>query len=93
MAGEPAEDRSLLKPEALDDVRAANETAASRFQPILLFAQELAGMSGGKSLNIYYVAENVRDKNISCVMSFWNNDDINPETKLPALLEKIIILK
>jgi hypothetical protein len=53
----------------------------------------LAGMSGGKSLNIYYVAENVRDKNISCVMSFWNNDDINPETKLPALLEKIIILK
>lgn len=53
----------------------------------------LAGMSGGKTLNIYYIAENVRDRNISCVMSFWNNDDINPETKLPALLEKIISLK
>jgi hypothetical protein len=53
----------------------------------------LAALSGGKSLNIYYVAENVRDKNISCVLSFWDNDDINPETKLPRLLEKIIILK
>ena len=53
----------------------------------------LAGMSGGKTLNIYYIAENVRDRNISCVMSFWNNDDINPKTKLPALLEKIISLK
>ncbi len=53
----------------------------------------LVGMSGGKSLIIYYVAENVRDRNISCVMSFWNNDDINPVTKLPALLEKIIVLK
>ena len=53
----------------------------------------LAGMSGGKNLTVYYVAENVRNKNISCVMSFWNNDQINPETKLPPLLEKIIKLK
>lgn len=53
----------------------------------------LAGMSGGKSLIIYYVAENIRNKNVSCVMSFWNNDKINPETKLPPLLEKIIKLK
>ncbi|NRT14757.1 hypothetical protein HNP99_001101 [Flavobacterium sp. 28A] len=53
----------------------------------------LAGMSGGESLTIYYVAENIRNKNISCVMSFWNNDQINPETKLPALLEKLMKLK
>lgn len=53
----------------------------------------LAGMSGGKSLTIYYVAENVRTKNVSCVMSFWNNDQINPETKLPPLLEKFMKLK
>lgn len=53
----------------------------------------LAGMSGGKSLTIYYIAENVRSKNVSCVMSFWNNDQINPETKLPPLLEKIIKLQ
>ncbi|WP_210149082.1 hypothetical protein [Chryseobacterium scophthalmum] len=53
----------------------------------------LAGMSGGKNLTVYYVAENVRNKNVSCVMSFWNNDQINPETKLPPLLEKIMKLK
>lgn len=53
----------------------------------------LAGMSGGKNLTVYYVAENVRNRNVSCVMSFWNNDQINPETKLPPLLEKIIKLK
>ena len=53
----------------------------------------LAGMSGGKTLTIYYVAENVRNKNISCVMSFWNNDQINPETKLSPLLEKVLTLK
>lgn len=50
----------------------------------------LAGMSGGKSLTIFYIAENIRNKNVSCVMSFWNNDQINPETELPALLEKFI---
>ena len=53
----------------------------------------LAGMSGGKSLTVYYVAENVRNKNVSCVMSFWNNDQINDETKLPPLLEKLMKLK
>ena len=56
-------------------------------------ASALAGMSGGKNLTVYYVAENVRNRNVSCVMSFLNNDQINPETKLPPLLEKIIKLK
>lgn len=56
-------------------------------------ASALAGMSGGKNLTVYYVAENIRNKNVSCVMSFWNNDQINPETKLPPLLEKIMKLQ
>ncbi|WP_265427843.1 hypothetical protein [Chryseobacterium sp. YIM B08800] len=56
-------------------------------------ASALAGMSGGKNLTVYYIAENIRNKNVSCVMSFWNNDQINPETKLPPLLEKIIKLQ
>jgi len=56
-------------------------------------ASALAGMSGGKNLTVYYVAENVRNRNVSCIMSFWNNDQINPETKLTPLLEKIIKLK
>lgn len=53
----------------------------------------LVGLSGGKILTIYYVAEKVRDNYMSCVMSFWNNDQINPETKLPPLLEKVMKLK
>lgn len=56
-------------------------------------ASALAGMSGGKNLTVYYIAENIRNKNVSCVMSFWNNDQINPETKLPPLLEKIMKLQ
>lgn len=53
----------------------------------------LAGVSGGKTLTIYYVAEKVRGNYMSCVLSFWNNDQINPETKLPPLLEKVMKLK
>lgn len=53
----------------------------------------LAGISGGKTVTIYYVAEEVRGNYISCVLSFWDNDQINPETKLPPLLEKVMKLK
>ncbi len=53
----------------------------------------LASTSGGKDLTVYYVAANIRDKNVSCVMSFWNNDDINPNTQLPPLLDQIMTLK
>lgn len=53
----------------------------------------LAGMSGGKTLTIYYVAEQVRGNYMSCVMSFWNNDVINPETNFPLLLEEVMKLK
>lgn len=56
-------------------------------------AGALAGMSGGKNLTVYYVAATVRNKNVSCVMSYWNNDEINPETKLPALLGKLMAVK
>ena len=34
----------------------------------------LAGISGGKTLTIYYVAAEVRGDFVSCVLSFWNND-------------------
>ena len=52
-----------------------------------------SALAGGKSLTIYYVAENIRGKNVSCVMSFWNNDQINPESRLPPLVEKLMKLK
>ncbi|WP_126973226.1 hypothetical protein [Gynurincola endophyticus] len=52
----------------------------------------LAGMSGGKNLTIYFVAAPVRDHYVSCVMSFWNNDQINAGGLSP-LLEQIMKLR
>jgi len=52
----------------------------------------LAGMSGGKTLTIFYVASEVRDNYVSCVLSFWNNDTIT-ENGLAPLLEKVMKLK
>ena len=49
----------------------------------------LASMSGGKNLTIYYVSAKVRDVYVSCVLSFWNNDNINP-SGLPPLLEEVM---
>ena len=51
----------------------------------------LVGMSGGKTLTIYYVASPVRGNFVSCVMSFWNNDTIN-KSGLPSLLEEVMKL-
>lgn len=51
----------------------------------------LIGMSGGKTLTIYFVAAPVRQNYVSCVMSFWNNDQINPSGLAP-LLEQVMIL-
>lgn len=51
----------------------------------------LASMSGGKNLTIYYVSEKIRGNYLSCVLSFWNNDSINP-SGLPALLEKVMTI-
>ena len=52
----------------------------------------LAGMSGAKTLTIYYVSEEIRGHFVSCVLSFWNNDEIN-ESGLPALLEEVMTLR
>lgn len=52
----------------------------------------LASMSGGKTLTVYFVASPVRNNFVSCVMSFWNNDQINPGG-LPPLLEKVMNLE
>lgn len=51
----------------------------------------LAGMSGGKTLTIYFVAAPAKQNFVSCVMSFWNNDSINP-SGLPPLLEQVMKL-
>jgi hypothetical protein len=52
----------------------------------------MLGMTGGKTLTIYFVASPVRQHFVSCVMSFWNNDVINP-SGLPPLLEQVMQVK
>ena len=52
----------------------------------------LLTMEGGKRLNIYFVVAPVRDNYVSCVMSFWDTDQIN-KSGLPPLLEKVMSLK
>ncbi len=52
----------------------------------------LVGMSGGKTLTMYFVAAPVRNNFVSCAMSFWNNDQINP-SGLSPLLEQVMKLK
>ncbi len=49
-------------------------------------------MSGGKTLTIYYVAEEVRGNYVSCVLSHWNNDFLN-KSGLPTFLEQVLVLK
>lgn len=51
----------------------------------------LVGMSGGKTLTIYFVAAPAKQNFVSCVMSFWNNDTVNP-SGLPPLLEEVMKL-
>jgi hypothetical protein len=52
----------------------------------------LLSLEGGKTLTIYFIACPVRNNYVSCVMSFWNNDQINP-SGLPPLLEEVMQLK
>ena len=52
----------------------------------------LASASGGKTLTIYYVAAEVRGNSVSCVLSFWNNDNLT-ESGLAPLLEEVMQLK
>jgi len=49
-------------------------------------------VAGGENLTIFYVSEKIRGKYISCVLSFWNNDNIT-DTGLTPLLEKVMQLK
>jgi len=52
----------------------------------------LLKMEGSNKLTIYLVSAPVRDNFVSCVMSFWESDQINP-SGLPPLLEQVMKLK
>lgn len=52
----------------------------------------MVGMTGGRSLTIYFVAAPVRGHYVSCVMSFWNNDYVT-SSGLAPLLDQVMELK
>lgn len=52
----------------------------------------LIKMDGAKTLTVYAVAGPVKNNFVSCVMSFWNTDNVN-RNGLPRLLEKVMTLK
>jgi hypothetical protein len=45
-----------------------------------------------RTMTAYYIATPIRNYFVSCVLSFWNTDQIN-ESGLPFLLEQVIELK
>jgi len=83
----------VISEEDVDVIFEGTETKAKKVIYDFTGAKSLlVGMSGGKTLTIYYVASKVRENYVSCCMSFWNNDTLT-ENGLAPLLEKIMQLK
>lgn len=83
----------VLSEEDVDVIFEDTETKAKKVIYDFTGAKSLlAGMSGGKTLTIYYVACKVRENYVSCCMSFWNNDTIT-ESGLAPLLDKVMKIK
>jgi len=83
----------VLSEEDVDVIFEDTETKAKKVIHDFTGAKSLlAGMSGGKTLTIYYVACKVRENYVSCCMSFWNNDTIT-ESGLAPLLDKVMKIK
>ena len=86
--------RKSLKISSEEDVAVDFEGVPTKAHKIVFNVSKIvSALAGGKSLTVYYVAEKVRGNYLSCVMSFWDNDEINPETQLPPLLEKVMKLE
>ena len=88
--------RKMFKPIEEEEVEVLFEEIPTKAKRVVFdikgVASALAGMSGGKTLTVYYVAQVVRNRPIACVMSFWNNDNIK-NTGLPLLLSRVMQLK
>lgn len=83
----------VLSEEDVDVIFEETETKAKKVIYDFTGAKSLlAGMSGGKTLTIYYVACKVRENYVSCCMSFWSNDTIT-ESGLAPLLDKVMKIK
>lgn len=83
--------------ETIDIIFEGQHIKAQRitYQPEKELGALLLNTGGGntQALIIYYVMAPVRGYYVSCVMSHWNNDLIEADSKLPSLLEKVMKLK
>ena len=79
----------VISEEEVDVVFEGVETKAKRIIYDLNGVNTL--LAGGENLTVYYVAAKVRDHYVSCVMSFWNNDNVQPSGLTP-LLEEVMSL-
>lgn len=83
----------VISEEEVDVVFEGTETKAKRIiYDFTGMKSLLAGMSGGKTLTVYYVACKVRENYVSCCMSFWNNDN-KTDDGLAPLLSEVMQLK
>jgi len=83
----------ILSEEDVDVLFEGTETKAKKVIYDFTGAKSLlAGISGGKTLTIYYVASKVRENYVSCCMSFWNND-AKTESGLAPLLSEVMQIK
>ncbi|OXA94384.1 hypothetical protein [Flavobacterium hercynium] len=83
----------IINEEDVDILFEGTETKAKRIIYDFTGVKSLlAGVSGGKTLTIYYVASKVRENYVSCCLSFWNND-VKTESGLAPLLNKVMQIK
>ncbi len=52
-----------------------------------------SGLDGGLTQTIYFLSVPLRGNSVSCSLSFFNTDNIDHETGLPPLLNKVMKLK
>lgn len=80
----------MVSDEEVNIIFEGTPTTAKKVRYKLIGTTSFApALEGIKSLTTYYVSAKVRGNYVSCVLSFWNNDNINP-SGLPPLLEKVM---
>jgi hypothetical protein len=75
----------IIVEEVVNVIFEGTETVAKKI--VYKFGAGIGIMVDAKQLIIYYVAAKVRDNYVSCVLSYWNNDNLNEDGLAPLLGE------
>jgi hypothetical protein len=90
-------DQNTLKLISRDTVNISFEGKSSQAIKLVLGVKGLNSLllkvdSGAKNLIVYYIVEEIEGKYVSCILSHWDNDRIQPNG-LPALLGEVMSLE